>query len=127
MINFNEIKHVLMSLAKMQGKGEDVIDELNKQLGNFDRNMDYSIDWQDEIENDFLLLKRSIDLHQKAMVNHDLLAAKSGLLMARIAAISISDFFHNMKDDFDLSLQSNEYFSWPQLPEGYAVPQEYSE
>lgn len=124
--NFDDIRELIVSLAKMHGETTEQMHSPTYRLRDIIWHWDYKrASQQAEYENELFFLAESIRLHEAAMKDGDLLAANKGIMMAQMAAQNLSGFFDSLMEDLRTVMRDSEKFQWPEFPDPYEVPAKY--
>ncbi len=124
-LDFNRFKACLMEFILSQGLMGEFIKASSKKDEFSIWNLKWRRDYNDDFKEDLDLLKREIDLYDRALLEKDMLAAKAGLMHAatRVLDLATSPFWsisHNL-----IIVLNNKNYNWPSLGKGYAIPKEY--
>jgi len=111
--NINEldlIKTTLADLAEICAISEDKLA------------IDYSLNLDDELQEELKKLTSMALTLRRAIGEKDMLAVKAALVMSRIYAMNLRNFFENIFDDIEMIGWSDNY-DWPPIPENYQIPE----
>jgi len=84
--------------------------------------IDYSLDLDDELQEGLKKLTSMALTLRRAIGEKDMLAVKAALVMSRIYAMNLRNFFENIFDDIEMIGWSDNY-DWPPIPENYQIPE----
>lgn len=85
-----------------------------------DLNINDVNDNYDKYETEF---KMAVELLHKTVDKKDKVAIQCALTRIRIASLNLSNVYQDIIDDVTLI---NDHKSWPAIPEGYKIPEEYN-
>ena len=110
------VKEAIIGITKSKGLS---IEETHEILdGNYKKN------WDNKLHNYGARMANCIKLFEYAMKESDINAQKAFLIRAELVAHHLYNFFENISDDLK-KIVFSEDFGFPELPEGYEVPEKY--
>ncbi|CNG74230.1 hypothetical protein OP862_00725 [Yersinia massiliensis] len=112
MTKLNDIKETLSDVAKVCGI-----------MGN-ELSIDYSLNLDEELYSELEKLANMSLVLKKALDEKDMVAVQAALVMSRIYSMNLRNFFNDIYDDIEL-IGWTERYSWPEIPEGYQIPEHY--
>ncbi|MBT0722822.1 hypothetical protein EFZ10_05430 [Tatumella sp. TA1] len=115
MIKPNLLQNIKKALSALAEKCNFTEDQLA---------VDYSLDLDDELYDELRKLALISQALQKALADGDMIAVKAALILSRIYTMNLRNFFSDIFDDIESIGWSNNY-SWPEIPEGYQLPEKY--
>ncbi|ADO50546.1 hypothetical protein [[Enterobacter] lignolyticus] len=86
----------------------------------------YQSDWNENLRKDMHSLCLEMELFQKALLEEDRTTQIAALVVARVRAMNLRNFFDDMFEDIE-KMAGSEEFLWPKIPEGYEIPKHYND
>lgn len=125
-INFSKTKDLLVKLALDQGETIDAIKHpWNPETEDLNWHWMCEEAKNEELNADWKNLYEAIRLYDLAYSNGDLITARCGLTLARLAALNISSYFDALSNDLTKLVLDRERFKWPDSPASYSIPEFY--
>jgi len=111
--------NLLQNIKKALSVLADKCDLTEDQLA-----VDYSLDLDDELYEELNKLALISQALQNALADGDMIAVKAALVMCRICTMNLRNFFSDIFDDIE-SIGWSDNYNWPQIPDGYQLPEKY--
>lgn len=113
MTKLNYIKETLSDVAKVCNIRENEL------------SIDYSLNLDEELNSELEKLAKISLVLRKALDEKDMIAVQAALIMSRIHSMNLRNFFNDIYDDIEM-IGWTERYSWPEIPEGYRIPEHYN-
>ncbi|MCA6222105.1 DUF6853 family protein [Photorhabdus antumapuensis] len=113
----NDIKTILVELAAACNISKNKLDN--------DGSLDYSLNLDDELQDELKKLISMFAVSKKALDQNDVVAVQTALVMARIYAMNLRNFFDGIFEDIEMIGWTDRY-NWPKTPENYKIPDHYN-
>jgi hypothetical protein len=84
--------------------------------------IDYSLNLDAELHGELDKLTSMAVTLRKSLAEKDMVAVKAALVMSRIYAMNLRNFFEDIFDDIEMIGWSDNY-DWPSIPENYQIPE----
>ena len=114
-INLDDIKNLIKNFALHQGLSEKFI--------NLNWSLDYQINIEEDFQKTFSNLHQAMKLFKLATEKNDLITAQCGLVHAIVRTGQLRDFFAALDNDLKHILID---FESPDIPDNYKIPAHYS-
>ena len=126
-INFDHVRDLLLELAQDHGESLESIRHRHYKLRDVNWQWNYTSESQQkEFESQIFYISEAIKLYETAKSQDDLVAAKNGIMMAKIASQNLGVFFDSLASDLATLMRNSEHFNWPEFPDPYEVPESYN-
>ncbi len=113
----NDIKTILVELAATCNISKNELDN--------NGSLDYSLNLDDELQDELKKLISMFAVLKKALDQNDMVAVQTALVMARIYAMNLRNFFDGIFEDIEMIGWTDRY-NWPKIPEDYKIPDHYN-
>ena len=125
-MDFNKIRDLLVDLAKKNGITRE---ELEKEVNPGTDTLAWTVEWTDDLNESFrkdiARLESAVSLHESALENGDLLAAKAGLIHIAVQLHNLESSINSLRKAVKKSY-IDQRFNWPAFPDSsYKVPPQY--
>jgi hypothetical protein len=116
-VDFDELKEIIIFFLKLRnGLGDGVP---------LDWAIDFNANLNDEFLKDVKRLQGAMLLFKASLGSNDLITAQCALIRARAVSMDLSNFFGNIAEDIERIAWTGG-FDWPEIPEGYKIPERYN-
>jgi hypothetical protein len=123
-VDYENVKKLLVDLAKSNNLTEEDLNCYNEDELNFDWHISFKSNLNERFQSNIANLEAAIKLCKSALAANDPLAARIGLLRASVYSHDLTSFFDALRHDLGKA-SADPRFHWPEIPEDYKIPSKY--